>query len=195
MAVDCLARRALYRTGTQSVRRQSGRDQGADGRCGVRHGAVVRHCLRLADLRRNAHAADAAGRDADHCRHSDLRPDGQPRCRNRISLRVRCAMPVVVAQVTRRVDLITHPLLEHLGFRESTVGLALPDLYAVTGNAKGATRGRLKRDLAQIVAERTQQFLSQPGGTQQPLALGAVGDDDFGFSGRHERVLRIKERS
>ncbi len=90
-----------------------------------------------------------------------------------------------MAQIALRVDLVTYALLEHLGFGEAAVGLALPDLHAIAGDAKRAAGGRLQRHTTQVIGKRTQQLLGQPRGAQQPLALGAIGDDDLGFAQRH----------
>ena len=46
-----------------------------------------------------------------------------------------CSLPVVMTQVAGWVDLVTHPLLEHLGLGEAAIGLALPDLPAVAEDA------------------------------------------------------------
>jgi len=90
-----------------------------------------------------------------------------------------------VPQVALRVDLVAHALLEHLGLRKAAIGLALPDLHTVAGDAKSAAGSRFQRHFAQVVGKGTQQFLGQPCGAQQPLALGAIGDDDLGFIRRH----------
>lgn len=92
-------------------------------------------------------------------------------------------------QVALRVDLVTHSLLEYLGFREPAISLALPDLHTIARDSKRPTGRRLQRDLAQIVGKRAEQLLSEPRGPQKPLALGAIGDDDFGFDGRHILTL------
>lgn len=99
--------------------------------------------------------------------------------------RRRVLSAVVMAQVALRVDLVPQPLLEHLGLGEAAIGLALPDLHAIAGDAKGAAGGRFQGHAPQVVAERAQQFLGQPGGAQQPLALGAIGDEHFGFTFSH----------
>ncbi|MNE55671.1 hypothetical protein D3C80_1505220 [compost metagenome] len=88
-------------------------------------------------------------------------------------------------EVAVRIDLITDPLLEDLGFREATVRLALPDLYIVTKNMKDPARAGHQGHFAQVITERAEQFLRQPRCAQQPLALGAIGDDDFRFAGGH----------
>ncbi len=90
-----------------------------------------------------------------------------------------------MTQIPLRVDLVAHALFKHLGLRKAAIGLALPDLHAVASNAKRAAGGRFQGHTRQIIGKRTQQFLGQPGGTQQPLALGAIGDDDLGFGCRH----------
>lgn len=69
-------------------------------------------------------------------------------------------------QVTLRVDLVTYALLEHLGLGKTTVSLALPDLHAITRDAKRTARGRLQRHFAHVIGKRTQQFLRQPRGAQ-----------------------------
>ena len=69
-------------------------------------------------------------------------------------------------QVPLRVDLIAHALLEYLGLGKTAVDLALPDLHAITGDAKCATGGRFQRHFAQVISKRTQQFLRQPRGAQ-----------------------------
>ncbi|CAO3304739.1 hypothetical protein METHP14_80061 [Pseudomonas sp. P14-2025] len=84
-----------------------------------------------------------------------------------------------MTKITLRVDLVAHPLLQYLRFGETTVGLALPDLHAIAGDAEDTPGTRLQRYPAKVVGKGTEQFLSQPGSTQQPLALGAIGDDDF----------------
>lgn len=68
-----------------------------------------------------------------------------------------------MAQIALGVDAVANPLFEHLGLRETTVSLALPDLLAIAGNAKNPAGARLQRDLAQVVGKRTEQFLRQPG--------------------------------
>ena len=37
-----------------------------------------------------------------------------------------------------------------------------------------------------VLHNKVEQLLSQPGSAQQPLALGAVGNDNFRFVGRHD---------
>ena len=88
-------------------------------------------------------------------------------------------------QVALRVYLVTHSLLEYLGFRKPAIGLALPDLHTIARDLKRPTGRRFQRNFAQIVGKRAEQFLSEPRGPQKPLALGAVGDDDFRFGERH----------
>lgn len=88
-------------------------------------------------------------------------------------------------EVALWVDLVAHALLEHLGLGEAPVRLALPDLHALAGDAKRPARDRFQRHFAQVIGKRTQQFLRQPCGAQQPLALGAIGDDDLGFISGH----------
>ncbi len=69
-------------------------------------------------------------------------------------------------QVALRVDLVTYALLEYLGLGKTAVDLALPDLHAITGDAKCATSGRFQRHFAQVIRKRTQQLLRQPRGAQ-----------------------------
>ena len=88
-------------------------------------------------------------------------------------------------EVALRVDLITHPLLEDLGFREATVLFTLPDLHAIAGDAKRTAGGRFQRHFAQVIRKRTEQLLGQPRRAQQPLTLGAIGDDDLGLVHGH----------
>ena len=104
------------------------------------------------------------------------------RRRGRVSLSA-----VVVAEVAVRIDLVANPLLEHLGLGKTAVGLALPDLHAVTGDVKHPAGARHQRHFAEVVAEGAEQFLRQPRGAQQPLALGAIGDDNFCFCDSHVR--------
>ena len=89
-------------------------------------------------------------------------------------------------QVTLRINLVAHPLLEHLGLREPAIGLALPDLYTVARNAKRPAGRRLQRHLAEVIGKGAQQFLGQPRSAQQPLALGAIGDDNLRLGSGHE---------
>ncbi len=91
-------------------------------------------------------------------------------------------------KVALRVDLIAYALLEYLGFRESTIRLALPDLHAIAGDAKRPAGRRLQRHFTQVLGKRTQQFLRKPCRAQQPLALGAIGDNDLGFVNRHSLI-------
>ncbi len=93
--------------------------------------------------------------------------------------------PVVVTQVALRVDLVTYALLEHLGLRETAIGLALPDLHTVAGDVEDSAGAGHQGDFTQIVTEGAEQLLGQPGGAQQPLALGAIGDDNFRFQCGH----------
>ena len=98
----------------------------------------------------------------------------------------RLRSPVVVPQVPFWGDLVAYPLLEHLGLRETAIGLALPDLYAVAGDAKRPAGRRLQGDFAEVVGKGAQQFLGQPRGAQQPLTLGAIGDDNLGLGCGHK---------
>ena len=91
-------------------------------------------------------------------------------------------------EVALRVDLITHPLLEHLGLREATVLFALPDLHAIAGDAKRTAGGRLQRHFAQVIRKRAEQLLGQPRRAQQPLALGAIGDDNLRLAHGHNLI-------
>ncbi len=93
-----------------------------------------------------------------------------------------------MSQVPRRVDLVAYPLLEHLGLGKTSIGLALPDLHIIAGNAEYPSGTRLQAHLAEIVAEGTEQFLGKPGGTQQPLALRAIGNDDFWLGRWHGQL-------
>ena len=90
-------------------------------------------------------------------------------------------------QVAVRIDLVADPLLEHLGLGETAISLALPELHLVTENVKDPTRAGHQGHLAQVIAKGAEQLLGEPGRTQQPLALGALGDDDFRFAGGHDR--------
>ena len=90
-------------------------------------------------------------------------------------------------QVAVRINLIADPLLQHFGFRETAVSLALPDLHVVTENVKHPTGAGHQLHFAEVVAKRAEQFLGQPGSTQQPLALRAIRDDDFRFACSHDR--------
>ena len=92
-----------------------------------------------------------------------------------------------MAEVAVRIDLIAHSLLQYLGLRETTVGLALPDLHTRTSDMKHPTGARHQRHFAQVVSEGAEQFLSQPRRAQQPLALSAISDDNFGFGDGHDR--------
>lgn len=51
-------------------------------------------------------------------------------------------------KVALRVDLVAHALLEHLGLGKPTIGLALPDLHTIAGDAKRPAGGRLERHFA-----------------------------------------------
>ncbi len=92
-----------------------------------------------------------------------------------------------MAEVALRVDLIADSLLEHLGLGKAAIGLALPDLHIVAADVKYPAGAGHQRHLAEVVAESAEQFLRQPRGAQQPLALGAIRDDDFRFCSRHVR--------
>lgn len=94
-----------------------------------------------------------------------------------------------MSQVSLRVDLIAHPLLQFFGFGKTTVQLALPYLYPVAGDMKGATASRHQRYLAEVIAKCGQEFLRQPGRAQQPLALRAIADDDFRLEIGHDKAL------
>lgn len=89
-------------------------------------------------------------------------------------------------QVSLWIDLVTYPLLEYLGLRKATIGLALPDLHAVACNAKHPAGRRFQGHFAEVIGKGAQQFLGQPRGAQQPLALGAIGDDNLGPGCGHE---------
>ncbi len=67
---------------------------------------------------------------------------------------------IVVTEVALRVDAVTNPLLERLGLGEAAVGLALPDLHAVAGDAEDATGSGLQADFSEIVGEGAEQFLA-----------------------------------
>lgn len=99
--------------------------------------------------------------------------------------------PVVMPQIPLGIDLVSHALLQHLGFGEATVQLALPYLHVVAADMKGPAGGRHQRHLAEVVAKGREQLLSQPGGTQHPLALRAVGDDNFRFGIGHDESARV----
>ncbi len=107
----------------------------------------------------------------------------------------RLSGPVVVPEVTLGVDPVPYPLLEYLGFGKAAVLLALPDLHFVASDPEHPAGPRFQGHLAEIVGEGAEQFLGQPGGTQQPLALSAVGDDDMRFTCGHDCTGLWKERS
>ncbi len=58
-----------------------------------------------------------------------------------------------MAKVPRRVNLVAHTLLEHLGLREAAIRLALPYLHAVAGNPEHAAGAGLQTHLAEVVTE------------------------------------------
>ena len=86
-----------------------------------------------------------------------------------------------MAQVPLRVDPVADPLLEDLGLGKTAIGLALPELRTVATDVEHTTGARHQGYFAQVVAKGAEQLLGQPGGAQQPLALGAIRDDDFRF--------------
>src|SRR5690606_36476500 len=88
-------------------------------------------------------------------------------------------LAVVMPQRALRIDAIAHALLQYLGLGKPAVQLALPALHAIAADVEGAAGSRHQRHLAQVLAECGQQLLRQPGRAQQPLALSAIGDDDF----------------
>lgn len=94
-----------------------------------------------------------------------------------------------MSEVAVRIDLIADPLFQNLGLGKATVNLALPDLHVVTENMKDPARAWYQGHLSQIVTESAEQFLGEPGSAQQPLTLGAIGDDDFRFVRGHERQV------
>jgi hypothetical protein len=88
----------------------------------------------------------------------------------------------------------SHALLEDLGFGEAAVAPAFPDqdglgAAGLAVDGKDAAGARHQRDFAQFGTEGGQQFLGEPGCTQEPLALRAVIDGDAG-QGAHRMKLR-----
>ena len=76
-----------------------------------------------------------------------------------------------MAEIAARSDQVAHALLEHLGLGKAAIGLALPDLHSVAGDAEHPAAARLQADPGEILTEGAEQLLGQPGGTQQPLCL------------------------
>src|SRR5690606_1929116 len=105
---------------------------------------------------------------------------------------LRPARPVDVAEVALRVEAVAHPLLEHLGVGEPAVGRAVPDQAVAVMDPEHPPGARRQWHRAEIGAEGGQQFLRHPGGAQQPLALGAIGNGDMGKLRFIHDVLRAR---
>ncbi len=86
--------------------------------------------------------------------------------------------PVDVPEVAVGVDAVAHQLLQLLDVREAAVALALPDQLAVEPDLEDAAGAGTERHVAELEAEGREHFLRHPGGAQQPVALGAVGDGE-----------------
>ncbi len=79
-----------------------------------------------------------------------------------------------MSEIPFRIYQVTDFLFDLLGLRKAAVLFSFPDLFAVQGDDKDTTCSWLQSHLSQIGAERTEQFLSKPGGAEQPLALAAI---------------------
>ncbi|ETH15671.1 transposase, IS481 family [Bordetella pertussis STO1-SEAT-0007] len=87
---------------------------------------------------------------------------------------------VDMAERTARIEMVAHPLLEHLGLGKAAVDLAVPQRRAVVVDAEHPAGAGHQGHLAQVGAEGRKQLLRHPGRAQQPLALRAILDGDAG---------------
>src|SRR3990172_3418550 len=91
-------------------------------------------------------------------------------------------------EVTAGGDAVTQALLDLLRLREAALRLARPQRLAVQPHLEDAALAGDERDLAQLLDEGRQQLLRQPGGAQQPAALGAVLDLEPGRAVHRQRL-------
>src|SRR5579875_3568281 len=83
-----------------------------------------------------------------------------------------------MAEIAARIEPVADPPLELFCIREAAVGIALPDRLPVIADRENAAGAGDKRHFGKIRSECRQKLLSQPAGAQQPLALGAICNDD-----------------
>ncbi|CAH1657303.1 hypothetical protein CHELA20_53548 [Hyphomicrobiales bacterium] len=83
-----------------------------------------------------------------------------------------------MSEVTPRLELVADALFQRLHIRKAIVPLSLPDDNVIAVDLENAAGARDERDLADIGTESRQKLLRHPARPQQPLALGAIGDDD-----------------
>src|SRR5262245_53120100 len=81
-------------------------------------------------------------------------------------------------EIPLRSEDVAHELLQLRGVGKTAVALAVPHKRLVAGDGEDTAGARHKHDLAEVVAEGGEQLLRHPAGTQQPLALRAVGYAD-----------------
>jgi hypothetical protein len=79
-----------------------------------------------------------------------------------------------MAELPVREKLITHALLDFLGFGEPALSGPRPEGSPFCAHFEDAPFARLQRDLANLGAEGRQQFLGEPCRPEQPPALGAI---------------------
>src|SRR3569623_844688 len=86
-----------------------------------------------------------------------------------------------VAEAAAGIDTGAHQLLDLLGVGKATVALAFPDQVASEVDLENAAGAGNERHLAHLEREGRQHLLGHPGSAQQPVALGAISDGEFGL--------------
>ena len=100
-----------------------------------------------------------------------------------------------MTQITIRGNLVSHALLELLGFRKPPLGLSGPKEITCSPDFKDAARSGDQGNPAELLFKRGQKFLGQPSCAKEPAALGAIFnfEDRFGhdsFGGSHDPGLK-----